>query len=253
MYPAYPLLALNAALALHNVLAYFGNPDRKALVGRIPATVKLAVVCSFILMTISAGALRITGLVTAYRAPLTIYEPLGTPEHADMEATVCLGKEWYRFPSSYFLPSNMRAKFIKSEFDGLLPAQYNEAAIGFGLFPGTWLIPPGMNDENREDPGKYVRLIQSYGLLVANHPQIDVDHCNFLIDSQFPDSQTSALEPDYISDHRTWEELQCSSFLDASRTSIIGRILWVPNWAIVPPRFRRKWGRHCLLKRRIAP
>ena len=57
----------------------------------------------------------------------------------------------------------MRAKFVKSEFDGLLPGQYNEAEIGFGFFPGTWLVPPGMNDQNIEDPGKHVcRLPQTW-------------------------------------------------------------------------------------------
>jgi alpha-1,2-mannosyltransferase len=51
----------------------------------------------------------------------------------------------------------MRAKFIKSEFDGLLPGEFFEPSEGFGLRPGTWLIPAGMNDENIEDMGKYVR------------------------------------------------------------------------------------------------
>jgi len=156
MYPVYPLLALNAAIALHSLLAYFGTSDPKTVIGKIPAAIKLAVVCSFIALAIITGALRTIGLLTAYRAPLKIYEPLARPEYAQSEATVCLGKEWYRFPSSYFLPQGMRVRFIKSEFDGLLPGQYNEAAIGFGLFPGTWLVPPGMNDENMEDPGKYV-------------------------------------------------------------------------------------------------
>ena len=156
MYPAYPLLALNAAIALHSLLAYFGTSDPDAVVGKIPAKVKLAVVCSFIALAISAGALRTGGVVTAYRAPLTVYEPLRRSEYANLEATVCLGKDWYRFPSSYFLPRSMRAKFVKSDFDGLLPGQYNEAEVGFGLFPGTWLVPPGMNDQNIEDPGKYV-------------------------------------------------------------------------------------------------
>lgn len=123
--------------------------------GKIAPKIKLAFVSSLVLLAIDAGVLRTFGLITAYRAPLKIYEPLGLPEYAKMEANVCIGKEWYRFPSSYFLPQGMRAKFIKSEFDGLLPGQYNEAEIGFGFFPGTWLIPPGMNDQNIEDPGKY--------------------------------------------------------------------------------------------------
>jgi alpha-1,2-mannosyltransferase len=83
---------------------------------------------------------------------LKVYLPL--QELAKPGDTVCLGKEWYRFPSSYFLPDGVHAKFIKSAFTGLLPGEYKEH--GPGYFSGTWSIPSGMNDENIEDPGKYV-------------------------------------------------------------------------------------------------
>ena len=162
MYPAYPLLALNAALALHGLLAYIGSSDRKTLMGKIPAKLKLASVVLPLLSAIVVGNLRILGVLTAYRAPLRVYEPLQRPEYANLKSTVCFGKEWYRFPSSYILPKGVRARFIKSAFDGLLPGQYNEAEIGFGFFPGTWLVPPGMNDQNIADPGKYVCLLHSW-------------------------------------------------------------------------------------------
>ena len=156
MYPAYPLLALNAAIALHNLLAYVGSSDPKKLMGKIPAGLKLALVVLPLISSTLVGHLRILGIMTAYRAPLQIYQPLHSPEYADLDSTVCLGKDWYRFPSSYFLPQGIRARFVKSAFDGLLPGQYNEAEVGFGFFPGTWLVPPGMNDQNIEDPGKHV-------------------------------------------------------------------------------------------------
>ena len=158
MYPVYPLLALNAAIALHNILAYVGSTDPRKLMGKIPSEVKLAFVSLPMLLSVAIGGLRTAGIVTAYRAPLQIYEPLLASEYAKIDSTVCFGKDWYRFPSSYFLPQGMRARFVKSAFDGLLPGQYNEAEIGFGFFPGTWLIPPGMNDQNMEDPGKHVCL-----------------------------------------------------------------------------------------------
>jgi alpha-1,2-mannosyltransferase len=156
MYPAYPFLALNAAIGLHIVLIYLGSTNPKELIGKIPAKLKLAVIMSFIIFSINVGLLRILGTVTAYGAPLQIYQALEAPGMARPGDLVCLGKDWYRFPSSYFLPSGIRAKFIKSEFSGLLPGEFNEARTGFGFFAGTWLIPPGMNDRNQEDPGKYV-------------------------------------------------------------------------------------------------
>ena len=157
MYPAYPFLALNGSIAMHMILSYIGSSNPKELVGKIPARIKAMVAFSVVLVSVNAGLLRILGTVSAYRAPLQIYRALETSGMIDLGDTVCLGKEWYRFPSSYFLPNGAHAKFIKSEFNGLLPGQFSEAGTGFGLFPGTWLIPPGMNDKNMEDPGKYVR------------------------------------------------------------------------------------------------
>lgn len=156
MYPAYPCLSLNAAIALHTMLGYLGSSDPKKLISKIPPILRLAFVSIVVLLSIDVGVFRTFGLVSAYRAPLQVYAPLQRPEFATSEHTVCIAKEWYRFPSSYFLPSNMRAKFVKSAFDGLLPGEFHEAKIGFGLFPGTWLIPPGMNDQNLEDPAKQV-------------------------------------------------------------------------------------------------
>ena len=156
MYPAYPFLGLNAALALHIILAFLGSTSLNATLSRIPSKIKFVFASGFVLLAIDAGLLRTVGIITAYRAPLTVYKALQTPGLARPGETVCYGKEWYRFPSSYFLPNGMRAKFVKSAFDGLLPGEFNEAQIGFGFFAGTWLIPPGMNDKNIGDPGKYV-------------------------------------------------------------------------------------------------
>jgi len=157
MYPVYPALALNAAMALHIILAAFGRSDPKSLVGKIPARLKLLVVSTVIIGSLDIGLSRIYGIYTAYSAPLKIYEPLQSGKFGSPGDSVCFGKEWYRFPSSYHLPDGMRAKFIKSEFDGLLPGEFSEAETGFGIWPGPWLVPSGMNDQNIEDMGKYVR------------------------------------------------------------------------------------------------
>ena len=157
MYPMYPALALNAAMALHYILMAFGNPDPKTLFGKIPAKLKLIIVTGLFLTSIDLGAARIYGLITAYSAPLRIYEPLQGRLIGNAGGdSICLGKEWYRFPSHYHLPNRMRAKFIKSEFNGLLPGEFSEAKTGFGFWSGAWLVPPGMNDQNIEDMGKYV-------------------------------------------------------------------------------------------------
>jgi alpha-1,2-mannosyltransferase len=162
MYPVYPFLALNAAIAFHMSLAFAGSANPKELVGRIPVQLKFAAALITVIVSLNIGLLRIVGLVTAYRAPLQVYQALDAPGLARPGETVCLGKEWYRFPSSYFLSNGTRAKFVRSEFSGLLPGEFNEAGTGFGFFAGTWLIPAGMNDRNEEDPGKYVSFCRCY-------------------------------------------------------------------------------------------
>ncbi len=157
MYPAYPFLALNAAMSLHTILGFIGTANPKSLLGKIPSQIKLALVSMAVIWAVDVGLFRTIGMITAYRAPLKVYSALHAKGAVHDGSTVCLGKEWYRFPSSFFLPNGARAKFVKSEFDGLLPGEFSEAKVGFGLFPGTWLVPPGMNDHNIADPTKLVR------------------------------------------------------------------------------------------------
>ena len=238
MYPAYPALALNAAVALHIIIANLNTNDPKSFISKIPFNLRFASVLIFVFGGFALSALRIIGTITAYNAPLSVYQPLhNASSGAKADDFVCLGKEWYRFPSHYLLPDGMRAKFIKSEFSGLLPGEFSEAGQGFGLFPGAWLTPPGMNDENIEDPGKYTEL----------------RHCSFVVDSELPSTETTALEPSYIHDEATWEKLDCERFLDAFSTHVLGRTLWVPDLEsvrrYVPERYQRVRGEYCLLKR----
>jgi alpha-1,2-mannosyltransferase len=162
MFPAYPALALNAAMALHIILVAFGNSDPNTLVSKIPTRLKLLITSICIIGSVDVGLARMYGIYTAYSAPLNIYEPLRISGVGALGApgdSVCFGKDWYRFPTSYFLPNGMKAKFIKSEFNGLLPGEFAEARTGFGFWPGAWLVPAGMNDQNLEDLGKYVSSI----------------------------------------------------------------------------------------------
>jgi alpha-1,2-mannosyltransferase len=154
MYPAYPFLALNGALSLHALLALLGALPRPRL---LPPRLLLALVAGAVAASTAFCVLRTAGLATGYAAPLRVYAPLaGLARPGD---SVCLGKEWHRFPSSFFLPDGVRARFVRSEFRGLLPGAFREdrgGAAGRWRRPATSEVPDGMNDENREDPGKYV-------------------------------------------------------------------------------------------------
>lgn len=97
---------------------------------------------------------------------------------------VCVGKEWYRFPSHYFLPEGAKLGLLKSHFDGLLPGEFLELPIDAELppmakkpsaakdkehrpmiidwrwsaerRPGTSFVPKHMNNQNKEAPEHYV-------------------------------------------------------------------------------------------------
>ncbi|KAF2487004.1 Alg9-like mannosyltransferase family-domain-containing protein [Neohortaea acidophila] len=236
MYPAYPLLALNAAVALHIILANFGSSDPKHAISKIPVQLRLTAILLFVVASLAVSASRTIGTISAYNAPLSIYKPLHDTNIARPGSLVCLGKEWYRFPSHYLLPDNVRAKLIKSSFSGLLPGEFHEAQPGaaLGIFPGTFMEPSGMNDENREDPSKYT----------------DIKHCDFVVDLRLPSTPATTQEPDFISDRETWERVKCLPFLDAAGTSTLGRLGWLPDSPLVPEQHRRVWGKYCLLKRR---
>ncbi|PFH60364.1 hypothetical protein XA68_11066 [Ophiocordyceps unilateralis] len=242
MYPLYPFLALNASISLHMILSAMGRAGPGTLMGKIPGRLKLLGAGLVLFLSMYLGLARSYGVYSAYSAPMRVYQPLwddfrGKNVTGGLGDLVCFGKEWYRFPSSYFLPRDMHAKFVRSEFRGLLPGEFSEARTGFGFWSGTWLPTSGLNDGNVEDASKYVELRA----------------CSLLVDTQYPERTETPPppnEPDYVADVDTWKIVRCLPFLDAASTHLLARTLWMPDWAIVPQRLRRRWGRHCLLQRR---
>lgn len=90
---------------------------------------------------------------------------------------------------------------------------------------------------------------------VLTSSQIDIRHCSFLIDSQFQADSlgSTTLQPDFIGDSRegkSWERLECRRFMDVPATYFLARIFWVPDWSVIPTRYRRQWGTYCLMRRR---
>ncbi|KAI0068066.1 asparagine-linked glycosylation 9 protein isoform a [Artomyces pyxidatus] len=147
------------------------------------------------------------------------------------ELRLCLGKEWYRFPGHYLVPDGVRVDWIKSEFDGQLPAHFAETQGGVrSRVGGTRVVPKGLNDINNEEPMHYV----------------DVSTCDYLIDLDFPDDPIeSEHEPRYIADSKTWDHVICLPFLDVRHSSRLTRTLWLPGetW-----QSRNSFGDYCLLR-----
>jgi alpha-1,2-mannosyltransferase len=143
MYVIFPLICYNAArsviatLGIAEALFHLKHGEREHQI--ITTAFKSLFVLTFIILSLA----RSLAQWRAYSAPMHIYSGISP------DSSVCMGKEWYRFPSSFFIPDGCDAFFVKSEFNGLLPGKFPKSNSGMSR-NGTWLVPAGMNDQNKE-------------------------------------------------------------------------------------------------------
>ncbi|RPB10979.1 hypothetical protein P167DRAFT_606909 [Morchella conica CCBAS932] len=206
MFLAYPLLLVNAAIALTRALDIVGAILPSRMLRRVLAA---AVVALTTLLSLS----RTLAVTTSYSAPLSIYSSLP----ANATGNLCVAGEWYRFPSHYLLPEGVRAKWLVSDFRGLLPGEFVEAG-----WEGTWRVPQGMNDMNLEDVGKYV----SRG------------ECEYIVG-------LGAKEREVVMAEGWGVVVARERFLEKEGTGVVGRVFWVPGWV----RDGRRWEEYWVVKR----
>nr|CAD7460849.1 unnamed protein product [Timema tahoe] len=268
LFPIYPMICLAGAITVDALQKlWFRFLVRRAtkaahyLSHTAPIMVSAILVCSLL------GVSRISALYNGYHAPLDLFMELSnvTGDNklpADQNINICVGKEWYRFPTSFFLPDNRQdsnlsllinnyrelsanhvltcspvwppsrsfarshacqsggslnnkmliitlskrwqLQFVKSEFHGQLPQPYSK-----GL-NATSVIPPHMNDMNKEEPSRY----------------IDVAECHFLVDLDL-DTETS-WEPNYSRHYADWTVIKSVPFLDTARSHNFFRAFFIP-------------------------
>lgn len=217
LFPIYPLLCFAAALGL---TSFHAAADRVhfGLIGK--CLVRLVVLGSCLL-----SASRSYSVVRNYAAPLSLASALHGHLALRGEAAgnlgkpleVCVGKEWYRFPGSFFLPGGARVAFVKSAFDGQLPAHYQESngSIGDGGH---------FNDQNKEELDRYTELLA----------------CDYMVDLELLDQKEA-----FLSQSRDWTVLAELPFLDASRSKSLFRAFYVPRLSLKHTAF----ARYVVLKR----
>jgi alpha-1,2-mannosyltransferase len=154
-----------------------------------------------------------------------------------MNLTLCVSKEWYRFPGHYLVPDGIDVQFVASAFDGLVPGKFAATGLRKDVFwsrrKGTTRVPTDQNDLNKAEPSHYV----------------DVESCDFMLDLHLPHrgiDDVDAREPPYaVSD--AWEKAHCAPFLDSARSATLTRVLWLPSekWQAT-----NTWGEWCLLRRK---
>mmetsp|Transcript_18208 Transcript_18208/g.46227 ORF Transcript_18208/g.46227 Transcript_18208/m.46227 type:complete len:632 (-) Transcript_18208:55-1950(-) len=234
LFVIYPLICLAAAASLVillNILqalcgAFLQRTASTSFVLKLGAVVAFVVVFSFVALSFS----RVISLNVNYSAPVLTYTHLYTSEFKggkfdDIprkgDVSVCVGKEWYRFPSNYFMPSErFHLRFLRSAFRGQLPKPFAP------LPNGTSVIPKGFNRLNREEMDRYT----------------DLQGCDYLVDMDFE----GQAEPHYIKAQTTWEVIYEFPFLNSSKSHWFFRAFWIPYLSNQHCEFNR----YFVLKRR---
>jgi len=197
MSPAYPLIALSAALGMDSLLHFVRPLHRTA-----DATVTFVVLAAFFFISLT----RILCLILVYSAPLEVYPAIADHYRASgalrppdgHPVRVCVGKEWYRFPSHFLLHEDMRAYFLRTGFGGLLPTHFDP--------------PPDGSRTVHHELNRYNKAVWDLASIS------DVSQCAYVVDMDLPDQS----EEHFAADGATWEVIHRAEFLDAGRT---------PSWA----------------------
>ncbi|XP_048093906.1 alpha-1,2-mannosyltransferase ALG9 [Alosa alosa] len=235
LFPIYPLICLCGAVALSSLQKCYHFLFQRYRLEHYTVSSNWLALGSVLLFAVLSLS-RSVALFRGYHAPLDLYPefhriakdpnihtvPEGRP------VNVCVGKEWYRFPSSFLLPNNWQLQFIQSEFRGQLPKPYSSEPWA------TRMIPTEMNDQNLEETSRYV----------------DLKQCHYLVDLAL--ETEASREPRYAANKEEWSIIVVKPFLDASRSSKFFRAFFVPffseqhttysNYVILKPR-RPKHGR----------
>jgi alpha-1,2-mannosyltransferase len=219
--PAYPHLCLAAAAATLRLADFVA-----ALLRRRSAARPLAAALVVAIAALSAS--RAYGVHTNYAAPMQLYRELhGALQRGHSGAVVCVGREWYRYPSKFFLPNGARLQFIDGGFTGQLPQPFlepnggnvprgSEKEMNGAYFDWltTWASTSapreGFSDLNKGNPSRFAPL----------------SVCDFVVEIGI---EGGALgdRPDATK----WTLAKSYPFLDASRSPTLARAFYVPGYS----------------------
>ncbi|RMX59413.1 hypothetical protein pdam_00013024 [Pocillopora damicornis] len=227
LFPIYPFFCLFGAVTLTNSQKLFHGLFFSGSRHHYSASSTwFAVSASVVFSVLSLS--RSSALYYGYHAPMDLFielnhmsSKLEEPLPQGKQINLCVGKEWYRFPSSFFLPSERwHLQFIRSEFRGQLPKPYADGRNA------TKIIPTYMNDMNEEEPSRYM----------------SISKCDFLVDLET--ERETELEPNFVKRTKDWEVVLQKPFLDAERSHRLFRAFYIP---FVSYRFT-KYSNYVLLR-----
>ncbi|KAJ8683636.1 hypothetical protein QAD02_019428 [Eretmocerus hayati] len=215
LFPVYPLICLHGAITVDAIQKLYFYLKTKIfnlaqsvsyhyLQNTTHIMVAALVVCGFF------GLSRSFTLYRGYYAPMEIMteaNKLGASGQIPTDATInfCIGKEWHRFPGSFFFPSNnWKLQYLRSEFKGQLPQPFADHENA------TSIIQPHFNDMNAEETSRY----------------FDIERCHFIMDLDL--GKQTVLEPNYSRLTKNFTIVKSSKFLDASNSHPLFRAFYFP-------------------------
>ncbi|KAL1325532.1 dol-P-Man:Man(6)GlcNAc(2)-PP-Dol alpha-1,2-mannosyltransferase [Arachis ipaensis] len=219
LYPIYPLICVAASAVIESFPDLFRdkyNPRSDSIMVKA-AKILRPVILSLILC---ASHARTFSLIHGYSAPMEVYKILEHHDDAGTGSVLCVGSEWHRFPSSFFIPNYVsEVRWIDDGFRGLLPFPFN-STLG-----GTASAPSYFNNKNKASNEQYLH---------------DIDACTFLVELQ--------LKRPYLtrgSDMSTWEAIAAIPYLDRELSPSLYRSFFIPYlW-----QDKNVFGMYKLLKR----
>ncbi|KAK6934152.1 GPI mannosyltransferase, partial [Dillenia turbinata] len=152
LYPIYPLICVAAAAVIDGFPDLFRDPYNPHYLsyGFMISKFLRPVVLGLILC---ASHARTFSLIHGYSAPIEIYKHFEHHDDTGIGSVVCVGSEWHRFPSSFFIPDYVgEVRWIDDGFRGLLPFPFN-STLG-----GTSAAPAYFNNKNKASDRQFVSI-----------------------------------------------------------------------------------------------
>ncbi|KAJ2746803.1 hypothetical protein GGI20_001034 [Coemansia sp. BCRC 34301] len=159
-------------------------------------------------------------------------------DRAAPERVVCMGRDWYRFPSSFWLPPNHRLQFIASPaFDGHLPGDFVPAWVSGSTKMSTSMERSDFNSANVWEPTHAVQ------------PNRTAEVCDYIVGVEYPGRGVHVAEVD-----SRWQQVAaCEPILDSEHTSLLARVLYIPPLALRIMPWRQQWGQMCVYAKKNEP
>ncbi|KAL3576591.1 hypothetical protein D5086_021874 [Populus alba] len=202
LYPIYPLVCVAASAVIESFPDLFRdkyNPHDNSW----PVVIAKFVRPLVLGLILSASHARTFSLINGYGAPLEAYKILEHYDDVGTGSTLCVGSEWHRFPSSFFVPEYIsEVRWIDDGFRGLLPLPFN-STLG-----GTAAAPPYFNNKNKASTEQFIR---------------DIEACTFLVELQL-----NRPYPSRGSDLSTWEPIAALPYLDREFSPSMYRSFFIP-------------------------